>query len=220
MNNSIKIAISAVIGCGIGVLGTWKYMKRRFDMTFQEELQKEIDKLNDIYGKRAKNKSEINESNSEELSDEEIDEACEQIDREIAEKNGKKSRKITDYKKIIDKNEYNEPVIIKKSYENSTELETRPYIFDPDEGFVPNDTYEHIMILFKPGDEDEGTIDEFVTEMGDIFDDVDGQLGWENIEVLREKFQDCDDLVNNSPSIFIRNERSHVEYEVTYGYFM
>jgi hypothetical protein len=56
--------------------------------------------------------------------------------------------------------------------------------------------------------------------MGDIFDDVDGQLGWENIEVLREKFQDCDDLVNNSPSIFIRNERSHVEYEVTYGYFM
>jgi len=95
---------------------------------------------------------------------------------------------------------------------NFMDKEVRPYIFDPDDCYFPDDcdSYEHELVFYNP------ETHECITELGRVIDDVDAELGFENLKELERLIENCEDLYNNSPVINIRNERRSMEYEVSY----
>jgi len=228
MNSNVKFVAGLIIGAVSGVICTYIYDKKRFDKLIQAELKKEMDAY--------KARNDEKEAENEEIS-EKIDYIDEKItktddfepfeeekhtksylgDNSIDENRFKRERgDYTDYENVLNDEDYDSvdgsEMPIAKHWED---LNPDPYIFDPEDGYIPENysDYDHVMVFFDPTDYATGC----VTELGEEMEDVDAKLGFNNLEVLHQMIDECDDLRNNAPVIHIRNERMGMEYEVTFG---
>lgn len=219
MNSNVKFVAGLIIGAVSGVICTYIYDKKRFDKLIQAELKKEMD----AYKARNDEKEDENEEISEKSDyiDEKITDSddFEPFEEENSIKNDRFKRErgdYTDYKNVLDDEDYDSvddsETIMTKHWED---LNPDPYIFDPEDGYIPENysDYNHVMVFFDPTDYATGC----VTELGEEMEDVDAKLGFNNLEVLHQMIDECDDLRNNAPVIHIRNERMGMEYEVTFG---
>ena len=228
MNSNVKFVVGLVLGATIGVVSTYIYDKKRYDKLIQEELKKEMDAYKARNSENKEKSEEFSENdnyidenitNSEDFEpfeEEKHTESCVE-DNSIDGKLFKRERgDYTDYKNALDDEDYDTvdgyEVPMTKHWED---LNPDPYIFDPNDGYIPEDydDYNHVLVFFDPTDYATGC----VTEMGEDMEDVDAKLGFKNLEVLHKMIDECDDLRNNAPVIHIRNERMGMEYEVTFG---
>ena len=227
MKGFVKFAAGFIFGASAGCFGSYIFCKKRYDKRFQDELQKEIDTLRGIYtGKAAKNDIDHEKIAAEEISDDEVEKIFDEIDRKNIENNSIRGEKFKnnrkDYKKyhqIVEDEDYSGSTddgsapSNQRKFISDEKRASKPYIFDPDDGYIPENykSYSHICVYYDPTD-----YNSCINELGEEMEHVDTDIGYENLDVLKEKIDACEDLRGNPPVIFVRNERLQTEYEITF----
>lgn len=229
MKGVLIFVAGVVIGAAGGAYGGYIYSKKKNDKKFQDELQKEIDILRGRY-----------RGNSEEVTEEDLDDGsmiCENEDSNEGEASSNIERDSVDRahfkRQMGDYTKYHD-IIADESYDNLEEDSYAtnqrrfireegkyppPYIYDPDEEKdVPPEfmDYDHIVVYFDPSDYENGC----TTELGEEMTDVDDKIGFDNLKILHEMIDDCPDLRDCPPVLYVRNERLSMEYEITFDGLM
>lgn len=223
--NSLKYIISGIIGAGLGAFTTYILMKRQYDTKIQAELKEEMDKFKENYNENGK-KTVKETIETDDISKKtrkliEIEETnLKNDDKEVEEDLGRVER-YKEYRKIAE--EYPKNYEIERDFNerpsNHVYNSTPPYIFDPDDGVIPENysDYDFETIYYN---QSEGT---FISEIGGLMSDaeVEDALGRENLiefdKMIDEAREKGTITIENPPIIHIRNEKYEVDYEVAFN---
>ena len=223
--NSLKYIISGIIGAGLGAFTTYILMKRQYDAKIQTELKEEMDKFKENYNgnskKTVKETIETDDISKKTRKLIEIEETELKNDEKEVEEDLGKVERYKEYRKIAE--EYHKNYEIERDFNerpsNHQYTSTPPYIFDPDDGVIPENysDYDFETIYYN---QSEGT---FISEIGGLMSDaeVEDALGRENLiefdKMIDEAREKGTITIENPPIIHIRNEKYEVDYEVAFN---
>lgn len=228
MKGLLIFVAGVVIGGAAGAYGGYIYKTKQYDKQFQVDLQKEIDILR---GRYRGNSEEVTEEDLDDGSmtyenDDNDDEVSSNIERDSVDR-GHFKRQMGDYTRyhdIVEDENYGDLseesyAVNQRRFMKEESQYPAPYIYDPDEEKeVPPEfmDFNHVVVYFDPSDYENGC----TTELGEEMTDVDDKIGFDNLKILHEMIDDCPDLRNCPPVLYVRNERLSMEYEITFDGLM
>lgn len=181
MKNAI---IFTTIGCCFGALGTYFFMKDKFEA----KLDVEIEDLRNYYRERCDLCKKEEPTTSEEKEETDIPKKEKPVKRKKPEVEVE-----PDYDEIIEKLNYNQ-------YSTVVGKAKKPYIISLSEYNEDRSYDKKIMSYFT---EDDVLMD---SETEEVISDINKVIGYENIEEFGINTDDCE--------IYIRNEELGIDYQI------
>lgn len=195
MNNKVVFTVALVIGAGVGVLSSWRYMKNKYETIAKED----IESVKSVYSK------ERNETLKQikELSKAAADEVFEKMPngnkisseslKEMSDRN-KEKISVEEYASRLGKEGYTNYSDISKT---ETKTEKTPYVISPDE-FGEDLEFDKISLTYYSDDI-------LADDRDEIIDDVDGVIGEESLDYFGEYEDDV---------VFVKNDRLKSYFEI------